>query len=75
MGNEEALPIAKLDAELTCPHCQAVEKLRMPTDYCMWFHQCSSCDAMLSPLPGDCCVFCSFADLKCPPVQLGNCCG
>nr|WP_281243396.1 GDCCVxC domain-containing (seleno)protein [Roseovarius lutimaris] len=32
--------------------------------------------AVLRPKPGDCCVYCSYADVACPPVQQGDrCCG
>lgn len=47
----------------------------MPTDACQFFYECKSCGVMLKPEPGDCCVFCSFGDVKCPPIQLGkDCC-
>ncbi|PWE30459.1 hypothetical protein DDZ14_15575 [Maritimibacter sp. 55A14] len=63
-------------ATLTCPECGRSERLRMPTDACQWFHECSFCHALLRPAPGDCCVFCSYADKPCPPVQAGqDCCG
>ncbi len=31
---------------------------------------------VFKPLSGDCCVFCSYGDVKCPPIQLGEdvCC-
>jgi hypothetical protein len=41
----------------------------MPTDSCMYFHQCAGCQKLLTPQPGDCCVFCSYGSVKCPPVQ------
>ena len=28
-----------------------------------------SCGALLKPKPGDCCVFCSYGDVPCPPIQ------
>ena len=28
----------------------------------------------LKPLAGDCCVFCSFGSVKCPPIQRGDPC-
>ena len=28
----------------------------------------------LKPLAGDCCVFCSYGDVKCPPIQQGDGC-
>jgi hypothetical protein len=47
----------------------------MPTDSCVIFHQCTECRAELRPKAGDCCVFCSYSSVPCPPVQLGeDCC-
>ncbi len=60
---------------LTCPECGYRARLEMPMDACLFFHQCESCGVMLKPKPGDCCVFCSYGDAPCPPVQLGaGCC-
>jgi len=36
---------------------------------CQHFYRCTDCGAMLKPQPGDCCVFCSYADAPCPPKQ------
>lgn len=48
----------------------------MPTDACQFFYECTACHALLRPEAGDCCVFCSFGDVKCPPVQAARgCCG
>ncbi|WP_457155257.1 GDCCVxC domain-containing (seleno)protein, partial [Mesorhizobium sp. P5_C1] len=33
------------------------------------FYECKNCGVLLKPLAGDCCVFCSYADLPCPPLQ------
>jgi hypothetical protein len=61
---------------LTCPRCGFPQQETMPTDACQFFYECTSCKALLRPNPGDCCVFCSFGSVKCPPVQLeGGCCG
>ncbi|MEC5213940.1 hypothetical protein RCH06_002495 [Polaromonas sp. CG_9.5] len=54
---------------LTCPECGHAEELEMPTDACLFFHECRACHAMLRPQPGDCCVFCSYGSVKCPPMQ------
>jgi len=56
-------------AAITCPVCGHREAERMPTDACQFFYECRNCGALLRPKPGDCCVFCSYADLPCPPVQ------
>ena len=58
-----------LDSALTCPQCGLVTVERMPTDACLYFYQCTGCQSVLRPLTGDCCVFCSYGSVKCPPVQ------
>ena len=60
----------KTESTLTCPRCGQKETLTMPTDACQFFHQCRHCQDILKPLPGDCCVFCSYGDIPCPPIQL-----
>jgi len=61
---------------ITCPICQHSESETMPTDACQFFYQCKSCGEVLKPLPGDCCVYCSYATVPCPPIQGGDsCCG
>lgn len=56
-------------ATLTCPACGAAQEATMPTDACQFFYQCVSCQIVLRPKRGDCCVFCSYADVRCPPKQ------
>jgi hypothetical protein len=62
------------EATLTCPKCGHATLETMPTNACQYFYTCPSCHAKLSPLPGDCCVFCSFADQVCPPKQHDQAC-
>ena len=62
------------DSTLTCPACGHIKTERMPTDYCQWLYECESCHALLKPKPGDCCVYCSYGDVPCPPIQLGRGC-
>ena len=63
-------------ARLTCPRCGHAETVTMPTDACQYFFTCAGCGARLTPKAGDCCVFCSYGDVPCPPVQAGGggCC-
>ena len=67
-----------LDSVLTCPRCGHSKTERMPTDACQWFYECEACHAILRPKSGDCCVFCSYGTVPCPPVQAhgkaGGCC-
>ncbi|MFZ6048618.1 GDCCVxC domain-containing (seleno)protein [Pseudomonas sp. CR3202] len=58
-----------LESVLTCPHCGHAQQETMPTDACQFFYECSHCKALLRPKPGDCCVFCSFGSVPCPPIQ------
>ncbi|RKZ79576.1 MAG: hypothetical protein DRQ35_03990 [Gammaproteobacteria bacterium] len=58
------------DSELSCPECGHKETLTMPTDACQWFFECPSCHTLLKPIQGDCCVFCSYGSVPCPPIQL-----
>ena len=47
----------------------------MPTDACIYFHECAGCGALLRPKRGDCCVFCSYGSVPCPPIQANpSCC-
>ncbi|MEO7218777.1 MAG: GDCCVxC domain-containing (seleno)protein [Gemmatimonadaceae bacterium] len=66
----------QLASVLTCPICSYAETLEMATDACTYFHECANCGARLRPLAGDCCVFCSYGSVPCPPVQAGTseCC-
>ena len=41
----------------------------MPTDACQFFYDCRGCGERLKPKPGDCCVFCSYGTMPCPPIQ------
>lgn len=54
---------------IKCPHCQAATTETMPTNACWYFYECQKCQKRLQPLAGDCCVFCSFGDVPCPPIQ------
>ncbi|MFQ5582728.1 MAG: GDCCVxC domain-containing (seleno)protein [Mariprofundaceae bacterium] len=66
----------KLESTITCPECAHQKLETMPTDACQWFYSCENCLALLKPKPGDCCVFCSYGDVACPPVQQQqSCCG
>jgi hypothetical protein len=64
----------QLHSTITCPQCGGASEETMPTDACQWFYECPSCQALLRPRPGDCCVFCSYGTVKCPPVQQGSGC-
>ena len=64
------------DSTITCPECGHQTTETMPTDACQWFYKCKNCGALLKPAKGDCCVFCSYGSVPCPPVQQkkSSCC-
>lgn len=72
MQNKTTTP--QIRSVITCPHCQAAALEHMPVDACQWFYRCNTCNALLTPKKGDCCVFCSYGTIPCPPIQMGNSC-
>ncbi len=63
----EAAPV--LESAITCPNCGHRATETMPTDACQFFYDCKGCGALLKPKQGDCCVFCSYGSVPCPPMQ------
>ncbi len=61
-----------LTSTITCPHCGTKRMETMPTDACQFFYDCPGCGKLLRPKPGDCCVFCSYGDVRCPPMQASS---
>ncbi|WP_428542861.1 GDCCVxC domain-containing (seleno)protein [Rhodopila sp.] len=57
------------ESAITCPLCGTSKTQMMPTDACQFFYDCTGCGTLLRPKPGDCCVFCSFGTVPCPPIQ------
>jgi hypothetical protein len=60
------------DSTITCPACGAAKTETMPTDACQYFYECTGCGELLRPKLGDCCVFCSYGSVPCPPIQAGE---
>ncbi len=58
-----------LQSVLTCPVSCTAGTETMPTDACQFFYECPACKTLLRPKPGDCCVFCSYGSVPCPPIQ------
>jgi len=59
----------KLVSTLRCPECGGVSVETMTTNACQYFYDCRHCAAVLKPNRGDCCVYCSYGDVPCPPLQ------
>ena len=56
----------KTQATLTCPLCGATQTAEIPTGSCMPFYKCQKCNKLIRAKGGDCCVFCSYGNKKCP---------
>lgn len=66
---ETASDAIALQSAITCPECGHRQEETMPTDACQYFYDCAGCGAVLKPLQGDCCVYCSYGTVPCPPIQ------
>ena len=64
----------KLQSTITCPECGFSKEETMPEGACAFFYECENCKAILKPKKGDCCVYCSYGTVKCPPIQAGEKC-
>jgi len=64
-----------LKSTIICPQCSYQREELMPLNACQYFYKCTNCHTYLKPHIGDCCVFCSYGTMVCPPMQLeSNCC-
>lgn len=63
-----------LHSVITCPSCGHRRGETMPTNACLFFYDCPQCHERLKPKAGDCCVFCSYGSVPCPPIQTGEAC-
>jgi len=67
--SDEVPPEPALESVISCPKCGHGKRETMPTDACQFFYECAGCGTLLRPKTGDCCVFCSYGSVKCPPMQ------
>ncbi len=66
---EAGMSSVLLESIITCPACGFATNETMPTDACQVRYQCLQCGEMLKAKAGDCCVFCSYGSVPCPPIQ------
>ena len=64
-----AVLVVLFESLIVCPWCATQARETMPTDACQHFYRCTGCGVLLEPQEGDCCVFCSYGDVSCPPKQ------
>lgn len=64
-----------LQSIITCPKCGNKKEETMPINVCQYFYECENCQEVLKPIGNDCCVFCSYGTVDCPPIQSNqDCC-
>ena len=61
-------------SKIKCPYCGFVKEEEMPSDRCVYFYVYTNCNKIIKPNIGDCCVFCSYGSVKCPPIQKNKKC-
>jgi hypothetical protein len=71
IGNRHGNPLGiiwldNVESVITCPACGHKKTEIIPVTWCLYFYECTHCHFVMRPLPGDCCVFCSFGTVKCP---------
>jgi len=59
-----------LQSTILCPVCGFRKEEIIPTDACVFFYERENCKIRLKPKEGDCCVFCSYGTVECPPKQM-----
>ena len=66
--------VLTLQSTITCPDCGFKKEETMPTDACQYFYMCTNCKTTFKAKQGDCCVFCSYGTVACPPIQMNKSC-
>ena len=58
-----------LKTVITCQSCGMAEEIMMHPKLPEQKFVCKKCSAELLAQAGECCVFCSYGSVKCPPIQ------
>lgn len=74
MRRMRSVNAVELTCRITCPQCHHESVETMPMDSCQFFYLCPHCQTLLRPKRGECCVFCSYGSVPCPPVQRESSC-
>ena len=68
-GTRDTWNMADLNVIIRCPTCGHRASEEMPLDRCVFVYECLGCHTVLTPKQGECCVYCSYGDRRCPFVQ------
>jgi hypothetical protein len=69
MADELGLVAKSKTSTITCPKCGFKKSESLPTEVCQLVYVCTKCGNEMHPQNGDCCVFCTYGDQKCPSRQ------
>ena len=71
VGDPNGVPLNWINhkSKLICPHCGHEKTITMPSTFCQYILECTNCKTVIKAKTGDCCVFCSYGDINCPPIQ------
>lgn len=64
----------KETAKLICPYCSHTQRVGIPHNSCLAFHECGKCQKIIS-VPEEskhCCVICEYSDKKCPVAHTSH---
>lgn len=56
-------------ANLKCPFCGYIQKVKIPQTGCLVFHKCEKCQKLITTPKSKCCVICAYSDRKCPMME------
>ncbi|HTS89902.1 MAG TPA: GDCCVxC domain-containing (seleno)protein [Gemmatimonadales bacterium] len=59
-----------LASTITCPQGGFQKREATPENACVHLYECAGCHKLLRTRAGDCCVFCSYGSVSCPPRQI-----
>jgi len=55
---------------LSCPECGEKQKSEMLDEDYSYAYQCNGCASIIEKKENDCCVYCSYGEVKCPSQQM-----
>jgi hypothetical protein len=68
-GLANAAAVGTYKSTITCPKCGFKKTETLPDDRCIMEYTCQHCKTVIKHKKGDCCVFCSYGDVKCPTTE------
>lgn len=61
--------VIKIKSTLTCINCGHKKRGTMPGYASQTEYRCNNCNSTIAVKQSDCCVYCSYGSVPCPPEQ------